>query len=695
MRRSSSSLAAMRRPPGLLLLARPSSLRLPLGRPRDAQAAEPTRASAAAAAAAAAAATASIPQRYLRRCNRRAATVIAAASSNGTSSTSPPPQKLYDVVGVSNLCVDVFLPVGQLPPADAKARRALLARLTADPPPQDAWEVGGSCNFMIAAARLGLRVAAVGHTGADAAGAYLEDVLRREGVGPLLQLAPHSFAEDAETAPASGPRGAAAALAAALEAAGPGAPDENDNGVLVSAAAAEAAARQTLLCFVLVDPSGGHAFCSAYDFGPWPLLMGALEASAAQREGGAVTTNGNGSLKQAQQPYNNSESAQDAAAAARLLPPAVLDALRSTRALYLNGFVFDELPLQLVRALCRAAADAGAAVVFDPGPRAHTMREGERRAALDAVLDLSDVVLMTEEEAAEVTGVRGGDAAGAARAVLDRPGCRTRWSVVKRGAEGAVLVAKAPRRGRNGAAAENGYSNGFAYRQYASPAVPVDVRDTVGCGDSFAAAAVLGFIGAGGAVDSGGEDEEEEDEQAAAAAVAAGRLVKARPEETLALANAVGAATAMGRGAGTNVASAPQVLQLLEGQVAVAGGGGGGGSSNGNGNGASSSIDTPSPLSSSSAVGRPSSPGSNRAHVVGAIRMLRASLDGSCSNGSSASGSPTGGGGGEDDDDGNSAVAAAQEAAAARLQEQQQGLAPPPQQQEQQRARRRERTTAA
>lgn len=30
----------------------------------------------------------------------------------------------------------------------------------------------------------------------------------------------------------------------------------------------------TLLCFVLVGPGSAHAFCSAYDFGPWPLLAG-------------------------------------------------------------------------------------------------------------------------------------------------------------------------------------------------------------------------------------------------------------------------------------------------------------------------------------------------------------------------------------------------------------------------------------
>lgn len=61
----------------------------------------------------------------------------------------------------------------------------------------------------------------------------------------------------------------------------------------------------------------------------------------------------------------------------------------------------------------------------------------------------------------------------------------------------------------------------------------VTVGDTVGCGDSFAAAIVMGYI---------------------------------RSHDipsTMALANAVGAATAMGTGAGTNVASANTVVQLL------------------------------------------------------------------------------------------------------------------------------------
>ncbi|GFH11539.1 ribokinase [Haematococcus lacustris] len=62
----------------------------------------------------------------------------------------------------------------------------------------------------------------------------------------------------------------------------------------------------------------------------------------------------------------------------------------------------------------------------------------------------------------------------------------------------------------------------------------VPVKDTVGCGDSFAAAIVWGYIH--------------------------GHPVGT----TLALANAVGAATAMGQGAGRNVANADTVIHLLE-----------------------------------------------------------------------------------------------------------------------------------
>ena len=38
------------------------------------------------------------------------------------------------------------------------------------------------------------------------------------------------------------------------------------------------------MCYVLVDSLAGHAFCSRYDMGPWPLLpaISSLSASALQ-----------------------------------------------------------------------------------------------------------------------------------------------------------------------------------------------------------------------------------------------------------------------------------------------------------------------------------------------------------------------------------------------------------------------------
>jgi len=64
----------------------------------------------------------------------------------------------------------------------------------------------------------------------------------------------------------------------------------------------------------------------SYDFGPWPLLEGVHQ-----------------------------------------LPPHVLRALTGTRAVCLNGFVFDELPLALVKSAVEVASAAGAAIFFDPG----------------------------------------------------------------------------------------------------------------------------------------------------------------------------------------------------------------------------------------------------------------------------------------------------------------------------------------
>ena len=70
--------------------------------------------------------------------------------------------------------------------------------------------------------------------------------------------------------------------------------------------------------------------------------------------------------------------------------------MSKARAVIFNGFVFDELPPHVVAAAAQQAQRAGAAIFFDPGPRAFSLQEGPRRAALDSILDIADVVLMTQ-----------------------------------------------------------------------------------------------------------------------------------------------------------------------------------------------------------------------------------------------------------------------------------------------------------
>lgn len=79
--------------------------------------------------------------------------------------------------------------------------------------------------------------------------------------------------------------------------------------------------------------------------------------------------------------------------------PDVAQVLQNTRSLLINGFLFDELAPAVIMAAVAEARAAGAAVFFDPGPRSWTLTQGARRAALDALLDATDVVLMTQASA--------------------------------------------------------------------------------------------------------------------------------------------------------------------------------------------------------------------------------------------------------------------------------------------------------
>lgn len=141
----------------------------------------------------------------------------------------------------------------------------------------------------------------------------------------------------------------------------------------------------------------------------------------------------------------------------------------------MNGFAFDDLEPQQILAATRTAQAAGATVLFDAGPRAHVLltdaMPGCRQAVLE-LLETADVMLMTEEEAEAITGTR--VAHEAAAALLAPSRARDPWAVVKMGSRGALVAT------RSG--------------MLEMPGVKVTVADTVGCGDSFAAAIAMGRV---------------------------------------------------------------------------------------------------------------------------------------------------------------------------------------------------------
>ncbi|KAK2970170.1 hypothetical protein RJ640_019638 [Escallonia rubra] len=232
-------------------------------------------------------------------------------------------------------------------------------------------------------------------------------------------------------------------------------------------------AYETLLCWVLVDPMQRHGFCSRADFSKEPAFNWMSKLSTE-----------------------------------------VKMAIKKSKILFCNGYGFDELPPGLIISAIEHAVEVGTSIFFDPGPRGKTLAAGrpEEQRALDMFLRLSDVLLLTSEEAESLTSI--GNPILAGQELLNK-GTRTKWVIVKMGSKGSILITKSS--------------------ISCVPAFKVNVIDTVGCGDSFVAAIAFGYIHNIPLVN------------------------------TLALANGVGAATAMGCGAGRNVATLEQVMEIMRG----------------------------------------------------------------------------------------------------------------------------------
>jgi sugar/nucleoside kinase (ribokinase family) len=181
-----------------------------------------------------------------------------------------------------------------------------------------------------------------------------------------------------------------------------------------------------------------------------------------------------------------------------------------TRVLFTNGYTMrDVLHPGDVMALLRLGRDAGIPVFFDPGPSIEYID----RDTLEAVLGLTDVLVLTAEEAAFLVEETEFAAAAALRAFGPEV------VVLKTGAEGCYVVS----------GEERIYHPGFE----------VTVVDTVGAGDSFVAALIGGYV-------RGGDW-----------------------RECAALANAMGAAVVATQGAGRCVPGADELRALLAGDPAA------------------------------------------------------------------------------------------------------------------------------
>lgn len=179
--------------------------------------------------------------------------------------------------------------------------------------------------------------------------------------------------------------------------------------------------------------------------------------------------------------------------------------IRQARALFTDGYtVRDVLHSEDLLAAFDTARGAGIPVFFDPGPSVTFIPTD----LCAQVLAATDVLLLTDEEAALLCEGLNGEAL--AQALLAR-GPST--IVLKHGAAGCTVAT--------------------AQRTITHPGFNVPVVDTVGAGDSFAAALIAGWL-RGGSLD-----------------------------DCAILANAMGGLTATRRGAGTRIPAREQLLALL------------------------------------------------------------------------------------------------------------------------------------
>jgi sugar/nucleoside kinase (ribokinase family) len=185
--------------------------------------------------------------------------------------------------------------------------------------------------------------------------------------------------------------------------------------------------------------------------------------------------------------------------------------IRGALALFTDGYTVRDVlhPPDLLAAL-QVARQSSVPVFFDPGPSIEFVPPE----ITAQVLDATDVLLLNNEEAALLC-----DKSTSTDVVRDLLGRGPSTVVLKRGAAGCLVAT--------------------AGQMIEQPGFPVEIVDTVGSGDAFAAAFIAGWLRGGSLRD------------------------------CATLANAMGALTATQRGAGTRIPSRERLLDLLAGHPAI------------------------------------------------------------------------------------------------------------------------------
>lgn len=310
----------------------------------------------------------------------------------------------HDLLVLGDLVVDLIVPIERLPlePNNHGWAEGIFV------------EPGGAGNVLVAARRLNLDSAALGHAGSDRYGAEMLTMLEAEGVDVRhVALCPE---------------------------------------------------RKTVICIVLADRLHQHVYLAIKDdIGVWPF------------------------------------------------PDSWHEIIRAGRALYTDGYTLrDLLPPEKIFAAFATARDADTPVFYDPGPSIEFLSRDVNERAMSSC----DVLLIAEPEAALFSGQNEPEVMARACLAAGAP-----VVVLKLGGAGCLVATSE----------ESFHVPGFA----------VPVVDTVGSGDSFAAAFIAGWL-RGGTL-----------------------------RECATLANAMGALVATRRGAGTRIPERDQLLEILAGQPGV------------------------------------------------------------------------------------------------------------------------------